>query len=71
MKRLTSADEPTADGNLHCQDKQRLAYRGSGSPLTFPLLGRRGDTPLTMGIEGNPHASAKVGQLRNQSRISW
>jgi hypothetical protein len=48
---VTGANEPTADGALHCQDKQRLAYRGSSSLLTLPLLGRRGDTWLTKGVE--------------------
>jgi hypothetical protein len=30
--------EPTAEGDLHCQDEQRLAYRGKSLPFTLPLL---------------------------------
>lgn len=51
---ITRPDEPTADGNLHCQNEQRLACRSSGSLFTLPLLGSRRDTRLTMSIKGQP-----------------
>ncbi len=48
---ITGADESTAEGNLHGQDEPCLPYRGTSSPLAFPLLRGRGDTRLTEGIE--------------------
>lgn len=36
---VTGADQSTTNGNLHGQDEQCLAYRGSSSLLTLPLLG--------------------------------
>lgn len=52
MKRLTRPDEPTAEGNLYGQDQQCLSHRGTSRLLTFPLLGSRRDTGLTIHVEG-------------------
>ena len=51
---VTGANEPTPDGDLHCQNEQRLAYRSSDILFTLPLLGSRRDTRLTTSIEGQP-----------------
>lgn len=52
MKRLTRPDEPTAEGNLYGQNEQCLSHRGTSRLLTFPLLGSRRDTGLTVRVEG-------------------
>ena len=50
----SAVNEPTPDGDLHCQNEQRLAYRSSDILFTLPLLGSRRDTRLTTSIEGQP-----------------
>src|SRR5690349_4078793 len=68
---VTGANQPTPNGDLHCQDEQRLAYRSTGSLLRFHCWETDGIRGGPWASRGNPHASAKVGQLRNQSCISW
>src|SRR5215472_17043469 len=56
---VTGTDQSTADGDLHCQDKQRLPHWGTGSSLSLPMLGGTGHARLALGSERQPTSESQ------------
>lgn len=68
---IASPDQLASDGGQHTQYKESFRQRRSSPLSSFPLLGSTGNAGQPSRPRGKPQASAKAGQSRNQSCISW